>query len=96
MPRGRRPVTTTRRVVLRAEADRMAMRDIVDFFGVWAWCYRRCRRQKGCASPTVVCFDHNIATARKILHDIANWRRLDGPRQPEDLLDPVKPEDLFD
>lgn len=96
MPRGHRPVTATRRIVLRGEADRMAMRDIVNFFGVWAWCYRRCRRRKACASPTVMCFDHNIATARKMLGEMASWRRLDGPRDPGDLLDPVKPEDLFD
>ena len=37
MPRGHRPTATKpRRVVLRAEADRIAMRDIVDFFGVYA------------------------------------------------------------
>ena len=96
MTRRHRSVTVTRRIVLRAEADRMAMRDIVNFFGVWGWCHRKCRRRKGCASPTVMCFDYNIATARKMLGEMANWRRLDGPRDPDDLLQPVKPEDLFD
>ena len=43
-----------------------------------------------------MCFDHNIGTARKMLNDIANWRRLEGPRDPDDLLEPVAPEDLFD
>jgi hypothetical protein len=96
MTRRHRPVTATRRVVLRGEADRMAMREIVNFFGAWHDCYRKCRRAKACASPTVHCFDFNIATARKMLTEIANWRRLDGPRDPDDLLEPVKPEDLFD
>jgi hypothetical protein len=95
MPRRHRPPTTEpSRLILRGEADRMLMRKIVNFFGVWAWCYRSCRRHKGCASPTVKCFDHNIETARKILQQLADWPRLDGPRELDDLVEPV--EDLFD
>ncbi len=96
MPRRHRPPTTEpTRLILRGEADRMVMRQLVNMFGVWRWCHRNCRRHKGCASPTVVCFDYNIETARETIERLANWPRLDGPRELDELLEPVGDEDLF-
>jgi hypothetical protein len=79
MPRRNRPPTTEpERLILRGEADRLLMLQIVNLFESWRGCYRACRRAKACASPHVKCFDHNIEIVRKVLDDLANWRRLDG------------------
>lgn len=95
MPRRHRPPTTEpSRLILRGEADRILMRQIMNLFGMWGWCYRSCRRHKGCASPTVKCFDHNIDAVRRILEGLAEWPRLDGPRELDELVEPV--DDLFD
>ena len=95
MPRRHRPPTTEpSRPMLRGEADRMLMRQIVNFLEAWHGCDRACRRHKGCASPTVKCFDHNIEIARKVLGRLADWSRLDGPREVDELVEPVQ--DLLD
>src|SRR5262245_3358808 len=66
MPRRHRPPTTEpARLVLRGEADRVLMRQIVNLFEGWRGCYRACRRHKACASPDVKCFDHNIEIAQE-------------------------------
>jgi hypothetical protein len=89
MPRRHRPPCEPPAALTRGEADRILMRKIVDMFETWRWCYRPCRRRKGCASATVRCFDHNIETAGNILERLANWRRLDGPRELDELVEPV-------
>ena len=89
MPRRHRPPCNPPQVLTRGAADLILMRKIVDLFETWRGCHRACRRGKGCASPTVRCFDHNIETARKILDELASWRRLDGPREFEEVVRPV-------
>jgi hypothetical protein len=37
----------------------------------------------------VRCFDDNIETAGNILRQLADWRRLDGPRELDELVEPV-------
>jgi hypothetical protein len=80
----------------RGAADLYLMRKIIQFFGTWADCNAACRRHKRCASPTVACFDHNRDIARKILDEFANWRRLDGPREPDELTELITLDDLID
>jgi hypothetical protein len=95
MPRRNRPPTTpSSRLVLRKHADIEVMRAIMDLACMWSVCYRACRRRKSCASPTVRCFDHNLERVRKFTADLADWPRLDGPRDPDDLLEPA--DDPFD
>jgi hypothetical protein len=95
MPRRNRPPTTLPAGrMTRGEADLMLMREIVNLFAAWEGCYRACRRHKSCVSPTVHCFDHNIETVREGLRRLADWPRLDGPREPDELAAPV--DDLFD
>jgi hypothetical protein len=83
------PEFRTRRIV-----DIMLMRHIIDFMGSWKECRPACRRAKGCASPTVVCFDLNRDAIREHLEAMAAWRRLEGPREPEEENAPVT--ELFD
>ena len=35
------------------------------------------------------CFDYNIETAGNVLQRLADWRRLDGPRELDELVEPV-------
>ncbi len=78
----------------RGEADRRLMRTIVDFCVIWHDCHRACRRRKGCASPTVRCFDYNIERVRTYTQRLADWPRIDGPRELDELVEPV--DDLLD
>ena len=73
----------------RGVADITIMRSIVGFLGGWVECNARCRRHKRCASPTVECFDRNIDEIAATLEALACWRRLDGPRGPEEEARPV-------
>jgi hypothetical protein len=74
----------------RGSADLMVMRAIIGFLGTWSRCGKACRRKKGCASPTVECFDPNIALIRADLDALAAWRRLDGPRPPAERDRPAR------
>ena len=78
----------------REITDIRLMRWIVNFIGCWDGCSRACRRKRGCASLTVKCFDPNIAMIQEVLTDMANWRRLEGPRDPEELEEVAT--ELFD
>ena len=85
----RNPPANPRRIITRGQADRLMMRAIMDMNFVWMGCYRACRRKKGCASPDVGCFDHNIERVRDFTFRLAHWRRLDGPRELAELVEPV-------
>ena len=74
----------------RGIADVTIMRSIVGFLGLWADCRATCRRHKRCASPTVECFDRSIDEICTTLEALAVWRRLDGPRDPEEDAEPVR------
>jgi hypothetical protein len=78
----------------REITDIRLMRKIVNLIGSWDKCTRACRRKRGCASPTVHCFDDNIETIQEVLTDMAHWRRLEGPRDPEELKEIAT--ELFD
>lgn len=80
--------------VTRGQADRLMMRAIMDMNFVWVSCHRACRRKKSCASPDVWCFDQNIDQVREFTFRLARWRRLDGPREPHELVQPAG--DLID
>ena len=73
----------------RGVADIMVMRSIVRFLGAWENCNPACRRHKRCASRAVACFDLNREGIRASLEALAEWRRLDGPRSPEEGAAPV-------
>ena len=90
MPRRHRPQTTLpNRPVIRAQADIEIMRTLMDLAGMWHGCYRVCRRRKSCASPVVKCFDYNIERVREFTQRLADWPRLDGPRDLDELVEPV-------
>jgi len=78
-----RPDTT------RAEADIVLMRQIVGFFATWRSCHASCRRAKRCTSPTVACFDRNSGRFQATFEALADWPRLDGPRDPDELDRPA-------
>jgi hypothetical protein len=78
----------------RGNADLAIMRNVVDFFGIWETCHKACRRGKTCASPTIACFDTNAERLRELLEALAEWPRLEGPREEADLKGPVG--ELFD
>jgi hypothetical protein len=78
----------------REITDIRLMRSIVNLIGCWDRCYRACRRKRGCASPTVGCFDDNIEMIQEVLTDMANWRRLEGLRDTEELKEIAT--ELFD
>jgi hypothetical protein len=78
----------------RGVADIMLMRSIVGFIGAWEACRPACRRHKRCASPMVECFDLNREAIRAHLTELNEWRRLDGPREPDELTRPIAT--LFD
>ena len=83
--------------MLRGHVDRLLMRKLMDFVDVWHDCDRACRRRKGCASPTVECFDDNTERVRLIFGKAADWRRLDGPRDLDEIVEPIESiDDLFD
>jgi hypothetical protein len=73
----------------RAVADLMMMRSIVGFLGSWQYCERACKRQRGCANPNVACFDRNRERIRDYLERLADWPRLDGPREPDVAAGPI-------
>ena len=73
----------------RAVADLMIMRSIVGFLGRWQYCSRACKRQRGCADPNVECFDRNREVIRDYLERLADWPRLDGPRNPDAAAGPI-------
>ena len=89
MPRRNQPPCDPPPPLTRGEADIAIMRAIMDMAGMWRGCYRACRRKKGCASPGVKCFDHNIERVRDFTRDLADWPRLDGPRELDELVEPV-------
>jgi hypothetical protein len=66
------------------------MRAIVGFLGGWAECSKACRRARRCASPSVGCFDANLDAIRAQLEALADWPRLEGPRDPAELGRPVE------
>jgi len=78
-----------RPVMTRGEADRLLMRLMVRFTGGWEECMPACRRAGRCASPEVACFDRHIDRIRDTFEAAAAWQRLDGPREPEELAQPV-------
>jgi hypothetical protein len=78
----------------RGAVDIKIMRSIIGFLGTWQHCCAACRRHKRCASPAVACFDVNLETIRETLENLAEWPRLDGPRQPDEANGPVG--DLLD
>lgn len=74
----------------REIADIRIMRLIARTMGFPETCHRAaCRRKRSCASPTVACFDENIDAVRNFADGLAGWTRLDGPRPPEDLDQPI-------
>ena len=74
----------------REIADIKIMRLIARTMGFPETCHRAaCRRKRSCASPTVACFDENIEVVREFAEGLADWARLDGPRDPAEFDRPV-------
>lgn len=100
MPRRRKSSAAARarplrsRDLTRGQLDIALMRCIIGFLGTWRGCFRACRRMKGCADPTCACFDLNRENIQEMLTEIAEWPRLDGPREEDVASGP--PGALFD
>ena len=65
------------------------MRAIVNFVGGWERCWPACRRARRCSGKTPECFDANRDGLREALRAIVDWRRFEGPRDPDEAAAPA-------